>query len=143
MNATELEAGPELDAAVAKLLGLPGVIIDRAFRCRCGDLMEFRNPDGESTTEGPLLACKWSPSTDSNAAFEAAEKFIARRGADYRGRPWQEKLFDRNILSHCDGKWSVDQPGCGEFDSIAEGPTPAVAISLAIVKLAEAKRGAE
>lgn len=119
MNIGELEAGPELDAAVAKAVGRELPIYQRGECVACG--REFG----------------WHPSTDFNAAFEAAGEFIARRGADYHGRPWQENLFDRNILSHWDGKWSVDEPGCGEFDSIATGPTPAVAICRAIVKLAK------
>lgn len=125
MLSTELEAGPELDAAVAKAIGFDLPIYQHSECVACS--REFG----------------WHPSTDLNAAFEAAERFIARRGTDYHGRPWQKKLFDRNILSHCDGKWSVDQPGCGEFDSIAEGPTPAVAICRAIIKLAETKQEAQ
>lgn len=114
MNIDELEAGPELDEAVAAACGM---------ECRRssvgGCVVDYDNS----------AARKFHPSTDLNAAFEAAEKC---------------GLFINEVpdlsLGHDTIEWViVENRSYDEADltDYASGPTPAVAICRAIVKLAK------
>jgi len=118
MNAMELEAGPELDAAVAKIVGLDVEIIGGKAMCTFGEYEYWLNPEGGMTCEG-FMGKHFAPSTDLNAAFEAAEK------ADVFGM-WE--------LSNGTYGWQlIDGQNCR---TLTDGhATPAVAICHAILKL--------
>jgi hypothetical protein len=134
MNAIELEAGPELDAAVAKAIGLKGEIFRGKFCVGMMDLDELHDPNGELRTVN-LAVNPWSPSTSLDAAFQAADRCV-RRWGDYHGRPMSEKLFERYHLTEYDGTWSFYENGEGApDDAIASGPTPELAICRAILAL--------
>ena len=93
----EIKKGQELDRAVAKVVGVP---------------------------MPPWASNPYSPSTDLNAAFAAAEKV---------------RLFDRRSL-HCDDDgWNVGAYyyHAEDCEYISEAPTPALAICAAIQKLKE------
>ena len=102
-----LTPGPELDAAVAKACSLP-------YEFERGDIKVDR---------GRWLQA-FSPSTDLNAAFEAAEKV---------------GLFNYRSLTcypHLPPRWLVHYFHNGdELNVVAEGPTPALAICAAILAL--------
>jgi hypothetical protein len=138
MNTIELEAGPKLDAAVARTCGemvharhVLDPSEDEGYKTQCLVCRQWVYLDELPTAAG----CSRPYSTDLNAAFEAAEKCV-RRWSDYHGRPMSEKLFERYHLTEFDGKWFLCENGEGAPDDpIASGPTPAVAICRAILKL--------
>ncbi len=105
----ELEAGPELDAAVAKACGWKFKIISK--RCILSAAKVPASCD-------PIFA----PSTSLDAAFEAAETV---------------SLFKNHLLGRCVAHrrdWRIMERA-GERNYIAVGPTAAVAICRAILKL--------
>lgn len=106
---TELEAGPELDAAVAEACGIEGIIGGMGF-------LVMSDP----TPKGSFGYVMWQPSTDLNDAFEAAEKV---------------GLFEKHYLFKRGDAWCVtDLPAAAEWLDCS-GPTPAVAICRAILKV--------
>ncbi len=112
MNASELEAGPELDAAVAKAVGLDVVNEDK------GDLQRivFRKDNRDYFAAEKVV--HWQPSRDLNAAFEAAEKC---------------GLFETFMLCKFATRWIlVDESHNCPF---GRADSPTVAICRAILKL--------
>jgi len=116
----DLEAGPELDAAVAKKCGWEPSVREAPFNkgVHC-TLMDDEIPDA-------LIPLGFfEPSTNLIAAFEAAEKC---------------GLFDCCSLGRHtigDRAWCVFTDDA-EGDTVAEASTPALAISRAILKLESA-----
>jgi hypothetical protein len=113
---SDLQAGPEMDAAVA-----------RAVKAQ----VFWPNHDPQPYHESGGSDVPWSPSTDLNAAFEAAEKAGLLE--------WPNVLYHYEIesalapTSRRDWKvWNAD-----ENEVVGRGDTPAEAISRAILKLAE------
>lgn len=139
MLSEELQAGPDLDISIGNIVEL-GLFNYRGLGgCYAATLEKWRTA---KSFKG-MPAClgwgevKWSPSTDLNAAFEAADRV---------------KLFDRGsiILDKLtpisgDPEWQVCRLTCGgcDYEVLGSGPTPAIAICRAIVKLAEAKQEAQ
>lgn len=120
MNAIELKAGPELDAAVAAAINAKVESgVDRY---------------GMANVVLKELGIAFSPSTDLNAAFAAAHK-CEWRWADYHGRPMSEKLFERCYLGQYQDGWAIYDQDYTQMEAIAIGPTPEVAICRAILKL--------
>jgi hypothetical protein len=110
-----IEAGPELDIEVAEAIGMQyaGYYRKGPFYCWRGDQTDLKNHKE--------VGVKWCPSTDLNAAFEAAE---------------QVRLFELWIFGKTPRGWC--------FEDFQEGPivctlspTPALAICAAILKLKE------
>lgn len=111
----ELEAGPELDAAVAKAIDVVGDLInDPLF---LGHVFRLQDQAFKSV-EVDLV---WSPSRNEQAAFEAADRIglFENYQADL-SRRWQNK------------EWIVRG---AQSQRLGDGPTPAVAICRAILKL--------
>jgi len=125
----ELEAGPELDAAVAKAIGLSGTLHGDPVWAFIVDPREHRDLFGverltNSTWGGDgLVGDNWSPSTDLNAAFEAAEKCPGSDSIHVEREP--------NLT------WYANIGGSYEC-----GPTACVAICRAILDLAPPNREA-
>lgn len=117
MNIDEMEAGPELDEAVAKACGVRGEKYGVGF---CRVVHDERLCKDFGTM--------WQPSSELNAAYEAAK--IANLFPDHL--LWQVKTEGPELwyVSKWDGRGWV-------LDRVAQGPTPAVAICRAIVKLAK------
>lgn len=125
-----IEAGPELDRAVAKALGWRRTIAvgpSVSVQAACGFLCNAEPEYVETGADDPRVPDKVIPkySTDLNAAFAAAERV---------------GLFDEYQI----GKWnpreycvilSCDQPD--ERDIIGRAETPALAICAALLKLKE------
>jgi hypothetical protein len=109
---TELEAGPELDAAVARAIGLNWKNATRTT------MSAWYYPDDSGHATLPEF------SEDLNAAFEAAEK------CGLFAQKFAELSFDRTK-----SEWRVYQSSYASF-SVA-GPTAAVAICRAILRLSE------
>ncbi len=118
-----MKAGHELDWAVAEAIGLDTAAMrTNDERERLPPVMisprewdELRGVE-HVTCEGDVACIPFQPSTDLNAAFAAAEKV---------------GLFDNARLSSWNGKWEVrwsPTENCW-------GPTPALAICVAILKL--------
>ncbi len=114
---TQIPVGPELDAAVAKACGWTPKVMDAGFgkgvHCVLTD---------ESIPKGLWNLGFFEPSTNLNAAFEAAEK---------------AGLFRRYSLGQCDDGWHVylwDSMPYTDL-SLAVCATPAEAICRAIVSL--------
>lgn len=117
----KIEPGPELDRAIAEAIGWPnlrcafvhygdGGYEGALFRCsRCGDVVW-------DDIGGPDQPCVPSYSADLTAAFAAAEKV---------------GLFDGGDLEKAGDVWLFDHPDTG----FSRGPTPALAICAAILKL--------
>ena len=119
MNTIELEAGPELDAAVAKAIGLTCRILEAP----CADL---RSRHRVCVNTGKPCWEPFEPSNDLNAAFEVAEK---------------AGLFERYCLNKSPSGWDF-RIACDEMCPpylIEDCPTAAVAICRAILKLKAAK----
>lgn len=118
----ELSPGPELDAAVAKAIGWHRGTVD-------SDAMRFWWDDrGMKRAEHS----KFHPSADLNCAFEAAERaglfdrcdhILSRGSADDPRGPWWV-----NHTRYRDSELSKESV-------VAAGPTPALAICAAILKL--------
>jgi len=137
-----LEAGPELDAAVAKKCGMlpQRHEWDRhggrgseypVYHClACGSIVEAID-ESYADRIGP---CEIRPSTDLNAAFEAAEKCGLFHNVDVK---LSKNHFDGWTVERLVAPSSDDDNG-GVFFDIATGSTPALAISRAIVKLESA-----
>jgi hypothetical protein len=129
----ELEAGPELDAAVARAIGVPSHWFhDNAVMCGCFDRDHFFRPRNERHSLNGIEV-QWSPSTDLNAAFEAAEKcglFVYDPNDESEPFLW----FDRTRNAWCVSKYESGTHLIESWPSGA-GTTPAVAICRAILKL--------
>ena len=105
----EIKAGRELDRAVAEVVGVP---------------------------MPPWASEPYSPSTDLNASFAAAEKVGL-----FTGPP------DVHLAMTKDGRWEILMGStgyrgrigktivCGEMGYVSREPTPALAICAAILKL--------
>lgn len=121
MGIVKLKAGAELDAAVAKTVGLPFAIYNGSVLCHIGDHAIWRDgPNVEFKTIG-IKTLPWSPSTSIDHAFEAAEKF---------------RLFDFRAIGKDDGWEVIEHQGNGEYTSIVERcETAPLAICAAILKL--------
>jgi hypothetical protein len=121
MPKVEIKPGPELDAEIAKACGFTGVIRPASLNQEAG--FYRHHPDG---TRRIFL---WSPSTDLNAAFEAAEKC---------------GLFDDvrvSLRRHSDGRWFYDDPRRMWFNTpwqLYQATIP-LAICAAIIEYAERK----
>lgn len=130
----QLVAGPELDAEVAKAIGLVGGdILHGSFYVFRPELLRdfFRDAIGCAVSK---FECgddqrEWSPSTDLNDAFDVAEKI---------------GLFDQCQLTNVHCKWGIysvtdemlNDPLGGEHD------TPALAICAAVLKTASRVKSA-
>lgn len=108
----EIKPGPELDRAVAEAVGVPHSTGHESGLCFRTDLDPWE---------------PFAPSADLNAAFEAAEK---------------QGLFDVVSLTRDEfqksRRWAVEEFVCSKkemFSVIATGPTAALAICAAILKL--------
>ena len=112
----ELEAGPELDAAVAKAIGIEGEMYDGEFFVRL---------------PGRMFRSEWRPSTDLNAAFEAAEKAELFGIETHPRDPYKHLSLDFVV-----GMWRMGylSANCAQ-ETLAHATTPAVAICRAILKL--------
>lgn len=113
-----LEAGPELDLAVAKACGIEV--------CQWSFCPQFW------FTGSKIFA----PSTDLNDAFLAAESY--RKGKDWPNF----RLFEQYHLCRpkYDENWavcSIDVGGSHDYLDFGLHPTPCLAICAAILKLAE------
>lgn len=126
----ELGAGPELDLAVGKAIGA-NVEIETDY---VGDRGRYDRICVETVNgwDGIFI-----PSHDIAEAFESADKF----GLFDHGSIILDKLTPINGAV----EWQVCRLTCGgcDYKVIASGPTPAVAICRAIVKLAESKQEAQ
>lgn len=112
----ETEAGPQMDLAVAKAVGFEARVIHDFAR---GAIVHI--PTGRSLA-GQSIMREFCPSVDANDAFEAADKF---------------GLFRAHLLGRCPAnprEWRIMESR-GERNYIAIGPTAAVAICGAILKL--------
>lgn len=109
---SELEAGPELDAAVAKAIGWTPTLVGSNTRpgifCVIGDATVPRRLWGV-----------FAPSTSLDAAFEAAEEVF---------------LFDGLYLSFAQHGYAIYESGSWE-EEYAHGILPTLAICRAILKL--------
>lgn len=137
MSTNDLTAGPELDAAVAKAVGITDGRVE-------GDAFYRWTPPNHN---GYTDHFEWSPSTDLNAAFEAADAcrlFEANTAVDggwltlagvgdaeqNPQKQWGFMQFGYNI-QRC---WWLFPNGSGGLTGIAQ-PTPALAICRAILAL--------
>lgn len=128
----EIKPGPELDAAVAKACGIAFTKANRG-----GDASDWwiiRSPrefDGASAS-----GQRWSPFTDLNAAFEAAEKyglFKPKNDAIIILMQWDTGwVIRRQLKTQWGGMWS---PVETSRETIGEGTTVALAICSAILYL--------
>ena len=128
----EIKAGAELDEAVADAIdlqyfprtgpfsGLPYVAVLITLR----EWDEIRGIE-HITCEGDIACIPFQPSIDLNAAFAAAEKVEL---FDHETPP----SYRRCLFGVDDDTWCVGGPGLS-----ADGPTPALAICAAILKLKE------
>lgn len=122
-----VEAGLELDAAVAKAIGLRGGVVEHGcfylfqpetlrdfFRDTIGNAVSKFEAEAGYGPNGNLY--HWSPSCDANAAFDAAEKC---------------GLFDRESYElYKAGLWFC----CNKFQAEPpSGRTPSLAICAAIL----------
>jgi len=128
----EIKPGIALDRAVAEALGFTVFArspdINRPIQTLLVTPREWDKLRGveHTTCEGDLACVPFSPSTDLNAAFAAAEAtglfsetFWRTLGMDELGETWD--VFE--------------QDGCVKRSIIGECPTPALAISMAILEL--------
>lgn len=126
----ELQAGPGLDLAVGKATGL-NVEIETDY---VGDRGRYDRVcvDKSNSWWGVFI-----PAHDIAEAFDAADKF----GLFDRG----SIILDKLTPVSGDAEWQLCRLTCGgcDYEVIASGPTLAVAICIAIVKLAEAKQEAQ
>ena len=127
----EIKCGPELDFAVARAIGLKDMCLskDCVLVTSC-DWDEMRGIE-HFTTEGPIACKRFTPSTDLNAAFAAAEKVTrdaGRWGIQRVGIKW--------LVDFCLTNPGNIVLGKGIF---ADDSTPALAICAAILKLSEEK----
>ena len=125
MRIETTKSDSELDCAVAKAVG-----IKTAVACRGGVVLishrewdELRGIE-HPTCEGDVSCIPFTPSTDLNAAFEAAEKV-----SDYIG-----VIKNQNSPN---GFWEAKLSLLDGWDEWSRQPTPALAICAAILKLKE------
>ncbi len=148
----EIKAGPELDCAVAEAIGeryggpVPPVLSGKRDCCpqkcyRCGKpwtevkqcAQDFQHcVECRDKWEVEYEASKGPPaySTDLNAAFAAAEKVGVFSGC-----------AGGYALEQARSQWSVSDPQTFGDAFLAQGPTPALAICAAILKLKEKDDG--
>lgn len=128
----EIVAGCELDAAVAKAIGLQGELVGSPPWAFVVDAKVHRDhfglPDtrlSNSTYRNGVVGDSWNPSTDANAAFEAADKFGLwkcrlnvgppenARGLLCRGGKWYVVNFTNDATPYCvlSGGGAFDAPG--------------------------------
>jgi hypothetical protein len=122
MNAIELKAGPELDEAVGKAIGLTCRIVEN-------HVDDVRRYGRVCVDTGESFWDVFQPSTSLNTAFEAAENV---------------GLFDtHDPVKHIEPgcvSWLIEpKDGC---ETVAEAEALAVAICRAIIKLQRAKPAA-
>ena len=118
----EIKEGPELDRAVAEAIGL---LWTGPYGSRRGGGQKFCWPGETVPPRYVDVGGTWSPSTDLNAAFEAADKV---------------GLFDKNkhdaILGKTSsGQWEIVW-GTDDEDTVT-APSPALAICAALLELKE------
>ena len=118
----EIKAGPELDLAVAEACGVDGWI--ESLR---NEATGYQSPErfvlgGESET------VFWEPSTDLNAAFEAAERVglftIERDGPEV------------HLAKTFDGQWEI-LTGGSAMGYVSREATPALAICAGILAVSK------
>jgi hypothetical protein len=122
---TTLTPGPELDARVAEACGVKGRICER------DDGMAFHENRPPHVACPDLPGDPWQPSTDANAALDAAEKGgLFKDGIHTVALAWSEQGWSviRGEGVHCVSL------SCGNF------ATPCLAICAAILALAETSR---
>ena len=124
---TKIEAGPELDRAVAEAIGWTRMVVKGQPDRLVGFFEVIPQEAVEVGPYDPAVTDKLiSPySTDLNAAFAAAEK-VGLFDIGYQLGKWNRKT-----------SWVV-QDGCPELkepDIIGYGDTPALALCAAILKL--------
>jgi hypothetical protein len=119
----KVEAGPELDRAVAVAIGLKSVVLHKG--CAYITPRDFDAMRGieHPTCEGDVACISFQPSADLNAAFAAAEKVGV----------FNEWSLSRN----CDGWTFVDCNDCCNRWIGFHSATPALAICAAILYLME------
>jgi len=127
----EIKAGAELDEAVADAIDLQyfprtGLLDDSSHTVLITprEWDEIRGIE-HITCEGDIACIPFQPSIDLNAAFAAAEKVEL---FDHETPP----SYRRCLFGVDDDTWCVGGPGLS-----ADGPTPALAICAAILKLKE------
>jgi hypothetical protein len=125
----DMQNGPELDLAVGKAIGL-NVEIETDY---VGDRGRYDRICVETVNEWDGI---FVPSHSIAEAFDAADKF----GLFDRGSIILDKLTPIGGAA----EWQVCRLTCGgcDYEVLGSGPTPAVAICRAIIKLAEAKQEA-
>lgn len=125
----EIKPGPELDRAVAEAVD-PHCSVGMCASSGCIDIPASQVGGTAATDPDVLAVWKWDGertwrtlpkfSTDLNAAFRAAEK---------------GHLFVGYLLGLCDEGWYFQDYSEREMPDVFE-PTPALAICVAILKLA-------
>ena len=123
MNDIEIKPGPELDRAVAESIGLD-IVMERGVVVLTRRQWDELQGIEHNTTEGGIAQIPFKPSTDLNAALEAAESV---------------GLFKQYKYCQAAGLHVISKsvPVASWADSIAEAETQELAICAAILNLKE------